>query len=225
MPGLLTETVPAATTQLTTLALAKSTLGLTDSSQDALVTSLIDRASSVISTHCGGRVFGLRTVSETFRFNRNSVAAMAGWPYPERPQSVLRPPLITSLPAATLTSVTEDAALLVRDTDFEIDQAAGLVWRLRGNFRSWWTAQVVTVVYTTGWKLPNDASRDMPADIEDHTLNLIRSAYFATGNNPNVAMDLVEGVGRTQFWDRSVSAMAIDETMDAALSRYVLRVW
>lgn len=225
MPGLLTETVPAATTALTTLALVKADLSITDTSQDAALTSLIDRASSVISTHCGGRVFGLRTLSETFRFNRNSVAAMVGWPYPERPQSVLRPPIITSLPAATLTSVTEDGAVLVRDTDFEIDQAAGLVWRLRGNFRSWWTANVVTIVYTSGWKLPNDASRDMPADLEDHCLSLVRSAYFGQGSDPNVSLDITQDVGRVQYWNRSTSYMIVDEGMAAALSRYVLRVW
>lgn len=214
MPGIVTVTVPAASTRLTMLATAQADLGTTSD-----VSGLIDRASSTIATHCG-RAFGLQTVSEMFRRHARLAASSELHRMHRDPK-----PLNLQYDAQSIVSVTEDTNALTAGTDFEADNAAGLLWRLYGDSRKEWYGRVTTVVYTTGWNLPNDGSPNMPGDLEDACLTLVRSAFYGQGRNPNVAMDLTEGVGRVQYWDRSISSMVIDEAMSAALNPYVVRVW
>lgn len=228
MTGILSVIAPAISTQLTTVAAAKAELGLTDSSEDATLSALVDRASAVIAAHCG-RVFGRETVSETFRRNWvpglgvNAHVGLFGTPFDSR----LQQPLVLQRPGhrtapTTLQSVTENGVPLDPAADYEIDQAPGLVYRLRNGLRSWWGVPVVVVTYAVGWALPNDPGPNLPADIEGACLSLVRSAYFARGRDPNVALDMLNG-DRTQFWDRSVSAFAVDEALAASLADYVVR--
>lgn len=216
MPGLVTVTVPPATAKLTTLATAQADLGTTSD-----VSSLIDRASATIATHCG-RAFGLQTISEQFR--RPTRYTYASSDTLHRLHADPKP-LNLQYDAQSIVSVTEDGNALTAGTDYEADVPAGMLWRLYGDSRKDWYGRVTVVVYTTGWNLPNDGSRNMPADLEDACLTLVRSAFYGQGRNPNVAMDLTEGVGRVQYWDRSISSMIIDQPMSDALAGYVVRVW
>jgi hypothetical protein len=66
---MLTVTAAASVTALTTLAAVKAEMRITDTSQDAYLTSRIDDASAMIADHCN-RVFARETVTEVFRPRR-----------------------------------------------------------------------------------------------------------------------------------------------------------
>lgn len=219
MHGLVTITVPAASTQLTTLAAARAACGLSDTSQDTVLTQLINAASAVLSNFCGGRIFGLHTRSEQFRRDRHFVAH-------RHHRHTDAAPLNLSYDAVvSVDSVTEDGTALTVDVDYEADLPAGLLWRLNGDYRRDWFGRVTAIVYDSGWNLPNDDEPNLPSDIQDACNSLIRSAFFGQGSDPNVALDVTEGVGRVQYWNRSTSYMVVDDGMGSILSRYVLRVW
>lgn len=228
MPGLLTVTSSAASSRLTTVPAAKDDLGITATDDDLFIGRLIDRASAVVVAYCG-RTFGSQGYQEIFRFGWEpgiGPAAMTAAPY-GTPINVQRKPIILQAsPVTAFASIVEGTGTpLVEGTDFEADYPAGLAWRLREGIRSWWNVPTVTVAYAAGWALPNDQNRTLPSDVEDVCLALVRSAYTARGRDPNVALDWTEGLGRTQYWDRSVGAMALDEALRTQLSPYVVREW
>lgn len=224
MPGIVTVTAPATAAKLTQLATVKDELDVADSGSDAKLARMIDRASGAIAGHCR-RVFGVETLAETFRLGWEpgiGPTAQVVAPY-GTPLSVQRRPLILSKPGVrSVVSVAENGNVL-DPSSYEVDAASGLIHRMNGGVRAYWTAPAIVITYTAGWKLPGDPDRDLPADIEDACLSLVRSAWFARARDPNLAMDLTEGVGQAQYWKRSVSGMAIDDALSAALTPYVLR--
>lgn len=225
MPGIVTVVSPAASARLTTVAAARSEVGLTSVANDADLGLLIDRASAVIQNWCGAP-FGVQTLSEFYRFAWDSgmgPAAQVVAPY-GTPLNSQRKPLILSRRAAiVLVSVAETAALAT--TDYEADLPAGMIYRLRNGYRAWWNAQVATVVYTTGYVLPNDTgTRTLPFDVEDVCLALVRSAWFARGRDPNVALETLNG-DRTSHWERSIGGSVIDDGLATQLRDYVVQAW
>ena len=227
MPGLVTVNTPPATSQLTTVATASAEVGNLDPAQNARISGLIDRASAVITNYCG-IVFGLRTLTETIRlgwFPGNGPSSQAVAPY-GTPLSPARQPLVLSGSQNVSVQVVLENGLDLDPSapDYEWEAGSGLIYRLRNGVRSWWNVPLVVVCYTNGWLLPNDPGRTLPFDVEDACLALVRSAWFAQGRDPNVAMDALHG-DRTQFWDRSVSAMALDDALKAQLSGYVERAF
>lgn len=71
MPGILTTLIPPVSALLTTLANAKGDLDVSWSADDAYISGLIARASSVVKDHCD-RAFGYQQVTEIFRFGAGS---------------------------------------------------------------------------------------------------------------------------------------------------------
>ena len=222
MPGLVVITVPPASTQLTALATAKAEIGVTTTVDDAYIGKLIDRASAAIASFIGSAL-GTQSLSETFRFGWSpgiGPASATVAPY-GTPLNTQYKPLVMALPNITaIATIVENGTTLTAGTDFEYDGPAGLIYRLRNSVRSWWNLPTVVVTYTAGWVLPNDGgTQTMPCDIEDCCLALVKSAYFSRARDPNIAMDMLDG-DRTQFWDRSLSAMVIDSAMQDTLVSY-----
>jgi hypothetical protein len=124
MPGILTITTPPLTTQLTTLANAKGDLNVTATTDDAYIMGLINRASSVVSEHCG-RAFGYQVATEIFRFGAGSYigpSAQSVAPYGTPLAAQFRPIIFTLLPIASITSIVENAdPALTLGTHFDLD--------------------------------------------------------------------------------------------------------
>lgn len=235
MPGLIQVNSGPSTTALATLADTKNDLNLTSTTDDAWITTLINRASAVICNYCGQTYgFGNQTVTETFRFGWEpgvGPASQTVAPY-GTPLTVQMKPLILSYaPVTNIASVTENGTLLSpSDPDYEYDAIPGLVYRLNDlGMRTYWSVPTIVVQYSFGYQLPNDSPTSgvmaLPPDIEQACIALVKSAYYARGRDPNVAMDWTEGGGRTQYWDRSANTMTIDPDIAAMLSPYVNRVF
>jgi len=209
---MLTVLTPATSSALTTTDAVKEVLDITGTSKDAKIANLIARASSVIAGHCG-RVMGVQRVQETFRMPY----CVPRWGLP-----VL--PLTLASPARAIESVVTDGNTLSAGTDYEYDLDRGQIWRLSGNARINWIGAVTTVVYSTGWMLPGDSPRDLPAAIEEQAIALVASAYAGGSfRDPAIASDTSEGIGTIRYFDRGAGGMRVDANMADALRRYV--VW
>lgn len=214
---------PPPTTQLTTLGNAKLDLAVSMSEDDAYITFLITRASSII-TGWIGRAIGQQTVVQTFR---QTYGAYLYNPYPPaygaQPQDGNRvsPLILAFRPVISITSITEDGgSALTQGTDFEVQSASGLVWRLASGVRQQWSGSSTVVTYQSGYVLPSDTgTRTMPADIEDVALGLVRSAYFSRGQDPSIILEVTDNVGRTGY-KGATAPMALDEGMRQILTSY-----
>jgi hypothetical protein len=181
---MLTVTSPATTTNLAQLATVKTLLGLTDASQDAVLTLLIGQASDTITDYCNVGCFAQQSYSETVRgYGTNQLA-------------------LSRTPIVTLTSVALDGTL-VPTTQYELDDpAAGMI---QGIVPWLWTAEIrvdlflygasalprseqyrYTVVYTAGYNLPGDTlqSTPLPRAIEHACVNTVTAWYVARYRDP-----------------------------------------
>ena len=187
---MLTVITAPATSDLTTLAAVKTELGLSGTADDAWLSLIIAAQSAAIAAHCN-RTFGRGSYSEIYRPRPLS----GGYTWVPRPRVSL-----SAWPVAAVSSVTEGGTALT-STDWELDAPAGIVWRLdsAGNQVSWPNSLLV-VAYTAGWLLPNDASRNLPADIERAAVLAVKAAYFSRSRDPFVKAEDVTGVLSQQFW-------------------------
>ena len=231
--NIVTVLQPPASSQLTSLATVRLELGSASGQfTDAALGKLIDRASGVISRYCG-RVFGRRQVQQTFRRTWSAVGPLAnvsvyGSPLDSR---AIAPLILGSPDVASVDAVVEDTVSLDPAVpDYETDLAAGLLYRLRDGVRSWWSVPTIVVQFTSGFVLPNDTgplppgtnAPTLPADIEEVCISLVRSGAFAQGRDLSVAMDMLNG-DRTQFWERSVTPLALDDDTKTILCSYIDR--
>jgi hypothetical protein len=183
--SILTVVTPANTVDLTILATVKTELGITDTASDEKLDLYIDQASCIFAAECG-RVFAKETVSEQFRFcnNRNCL-------------------ILTRCPVASITSVTEDDVVLDQSTDYEVDAASGLLYRLQSDIRSRWCARKIVVVYVGGYTLLTE----LPQEIERAVISLVKQYHFGGTRDPQLRGEEVIGVQR---FDYRVSSGADD---------------
>lgn len=230
MQSIISISSPPATTQLTTLANAKLDLNVTYSEDDAYVTFLITRASAVITSWIG-RDLGKQTLTQTFR---QAYGQYLYNPYPptygaQQSGSHVRPLILTFAPVISVTSITEDGGSpLTQNTDFEVEPTTGLVWRMTSGVRWQWSASSTVVSYQSGYVLPLDGgTRNLPVEIEDVALAMVRSAYYSRGQDPSVILELTEGLGRTAYnkTSTSVAPMALDAGMKQILAPYRSIIW
>lgn len=206
MTGVLTTVVAPLSTRLTTRANVKLDLKISGSADDDYIDLLIDRASSMIQPQIG-RPLGSQTVLETYR----AVAASG------------KPLILSLFPVSAVASVTESGVALAADA-FERDDRSGLLWRLSSGSRASWCSTPVAVSYTAGWRLPNDAPvagiADLPFDIQDIALGLVRQAWFARGGDPTIRSEEAPGLGRIVYQTTGASAMALDDASAERLRSY-----
>jgi hypothetical protein len=181
--SLLTVTGAAEGTDLTTLAAVKADLGLSGTEDDALLADLINRASAMIMSYCG-RAFAREALSETFR------------PSCRLPNLMLaRRPVVSDGLAVT------EAGETLASADWELDARSGLLYRLDGaDGRIDWPAAKIVVTYAAGYILPGTAGADLPADIEQACLSIVKGLWFARDRDPLVKNLTVDGVGSETYW-------------------------
>lgn len=186
---MLTVTTAATVTRLADPAQVKTELGITDTSQDTYIGTLVDQASAALTSFCN-RVFAQETVQETLRAQAREV--------PVRDEPIL----LSRAPVVSIASVAADGATLDGNTDFECDLAQGTLYRLDGN-GEWapWCARKVVVSYTAGFLLPlaTGTGTALPADIERACALLAVAMYLAKGRDPSVASESVAGVGSQNY--------------------------
>lgn len=173
---MLTVTSPAASYALTTIEAVKAELGLDSGEDNARLTAWISQASVTIARACN-RVLASESVSETIR-TRASFQAL----------------YLSRYPVTDVASIIESGEPLTVD-DYEIDNDAGIVIRLRAGQECHWPAGRIVVAYTGGYALPAMA----PADLARAATLLVKQFYHDAPNNPRIRREDVAGVDALEY--------------------------
>lgn len=168
----LTVLVAAASKDLTVKATVKAELGISGTTDDDLLDTLIHQASARTFSFTG-RELASETVRERFLvpcgcgviwLARTPVSAISG-----------------TVDVHTL-GITEDGTALTVDTDYEYNPATGEVWRLDsdGNRTEWAADALITAIYTGGYV----TLTNLPHDLERAAIELVKAAYRARTRDP-----------------------------------------
>lgn len=191
----ITVVTPATVRKLTTVARAKTELGLTDTSQDTLLALLLDEASDAIAAYCH-RVWGRETVRETLPGTGRRLLGLS------------RTPLIS------VTSLTEDDVAI---TDYTIEDAAtGALARDNG----WWPSAAggwdsiaytsgyilpgyqrwrYSITYQAGFILPEEALPTLPGGVERACLETIKGWWQARSGRDPAITSIAQGQSRVGY--------------------------
>jgi hypothetical protein len=171
---MLTIITPAPSQRLTTADALNAETGNT-SSDNSVTFSLIDAASSSVSDYCG-RVFGKEIVAQTIEVTRSAACL-----------------ILARYPVASITSVTIDGEAITAD-QYEIDRHKGLIYRLCSGRRQPWPCGRVVITYAGGYVLPGETDRNLPARIEQATIELARSLWYRRRRDPLLRSVEIPGV-------------------------------
>lgn len=187
---------PATSQALISLATVKRDIGIAsgDTTNDDILGDLISRVSVQIAQYCN-RPLVSETVEDTFLADRD--------PYPYQTPGGVNGLSLARWPVTSVMSVVENSTALVADTDFVIDPASGIVWRIASNgFRVSWPSFNVVVRYVGGL-----ASNAIPFDIQDAAIRLIKGRWYARLRDPLLKSEDIPGVRSAQYWvDTGASA-------------------
>lgn len=183
MQSILTVTAAATSYDLTSLTNVKAELGISDGASDTILGLYISGSSQAAMQYCN-RVFAVETVSEQFLSGHSQRLFRGG----------VTPLQLARWPLVSVTSVTENAVLLVESTDYLIDKTNGQLTRLdSGGFPCVWSPLPLTVVYVAGYSA-------IPADLEDAAIRMVTKRYRAKGRDPNLKQRTTPGVLEQQWW-------------------------
>lgn len=174
---MLVVTVPATEKKLVSLQSVKDELGITGTSDDALLTQYITEATATLQARCDRETFAKETVRETWRNVCHASSLIA-----------LRRPI------ASISTIVEDSVTLT-SADYEIDGRQ--IFRLDGaDGRACWNAWKIEVTYQAGYDLPASA----PDILARACRVLVKSRWMARGRDPLVKSEEVPGVIRQDYW-------------------------
>ena len=183
---MLTIITPATSRDLTVLDTVKNRLGITDTAHDATLSALISAYSGVAEDYCN-RVFAQETVEETLRLPRNPGPGLRRGRYEI---------VLTRYPATAIVSAT-DGDTTLDATGYELDQDAGVLYRLDGDDNQLrWTGPKIVVRYTAGYALLDS----LPYGIEEGVIELVKAAYLARDRDPLLRSAGDGGLGSRTYW-------------------------
>jgi hypothetical protein len=182
----ITTVVTAASSyDLTTLAIVKDELSITDGSKDTSLRRYITSASAAAAQYCN-RKFQVETVKDEFWPERGP----RQWALPggvERLQ-------LTRWPVVTVASVTENGSALVDGVDYRVDAENGALVRLdAGLYPRKWSAWPIAVQYDGGFS-------EIPEDAADAVVRMVTKRYSAKGRDATLKQESIPGVLERQFW-------------------------
>lgn len=178
MSSTLEVITPAPTGDLTTLETVKAELGITGDEHDAFLSRKIAEVSENMARY-RGYPFGRQTYRETFRIDRSAAVLI----------------LSRRWGGIQIDSVTADGTVL-QATQYELDNDAGLLYRLESDSQVAWRARKVVVKYQAGFVLLTT----LPRDLEEACIGMVVAAYHAKGRDPALRSIDVPDVVRTDFW-------------------------
>lgn len=192
---MLTVTTPRADLKLVSLADFKAEMGITATTDDVFLGSLLDRVSQIVEAHCD-RVFAVETVREDLR---DSCA-------------LLYLPL-TRYPVISITSVSVDGDALVGTiTDLvEIDKETGRLYRLdaSANLVQWETGRL-SIVYQAGYST-------MPGNLREAVMRLAKYGYSGRTRDPAIKGErFLEGLYAYDLFNGASSDYASGVPKDVA---------
>jgi hypothetical protein len=176
---------PAASMALLTLDQAKAYLGITDTAQDALLTTYIDSVSAAVNNYCD-RIFVRQGYSDQFRY-------LYHWLAPGKPLRTRQFPIATDIAAAPVLTVTENGAA-IDPTGWEVELNTGAVYRLDtlGAVTSW-TGTSIVLAYDGGYD-------DIPSDVESAAIDWLNARWASKDRDPALRREEIPDV-IMQMWE------------------------
>jgi len=177
-----TVTTPASDLSLLTVEELRAAVGVTDTSQDTVLTTLGLRLSASIARQCGVASDGVRsptllseTCSEVFR-----------------PSRIAGSLVLARRPVTEITSIDENGTTLAA-SDYEISRGSGLLMRLSGDRAASWPCGKITVVYKAGFAAA-------PDDLKLAASKLATALYSETARDPNLKRIDIPDVEMREYW-------------------------
>lgn len=172
---------------LTTLTAVKLHLGISDTSEDALLTQLINQASADIESRCNRTLTRETRTAEAYTGDGGKKL------------------YLDLYPVAEVAAVTLDGVAV---TDYVLTGKSGLLTREDG----WTNGLAITVTYTGGYQLeavtgPPAIARDMPFDLEYAAILWVATAYNSRGSEH--LSDESIGPLKSVFWEQQPAIEAI----------------
>lgn len=200
---MLTLISPAADRNILTLAEIKAALSITDSDSDLRLQTLGLQVSDTISDFCGVVTDGMspatllsEKVQETIRLT-DPLSTI-----------ILSRRFVSSISSITLAGVEVSPSL------YTVDRASGLLRHIDVN--GWpdnWPAGVWSITYVAGF-----ASAPTPLKLAAATL--LRDIFSTQDRDPLLRMEMVEGVGRQDFYQSASSSTGLPDAVTQMLSPY-----
>jgi len=190
---------------LTTLAIVKDELDITNTRWDRKLRRWITECSDQVAKYCREQ-FAQCGVTETFDTGLyGGVTIWDFWniPSPTHPHGGFAAygepmPLILSIqPIASIDSVTIDGTV-IDPSLYEFEADTGFVWLLddTGHRQPWYGALIV-VVYVGGYALPDDP--DLPSNLSRSAVALVRHRWLGDDKDPFVRSENVPGILETVY--------------------------
>jgi hypothetical protein len=174
---ILDEATDSAGPDLISLADLKLALGITDSSEDAVLQAAITFQSRIIAEYCDRR-FGRAEALETFTFDPGEYM-------------LTRQALTLALyPVAEILEISSAGATAA---DYQFDPASGRVW-------GGWSG-TVAVVYSGGYDLPEEA----PARLQKAVIEAVREGQTSGARDPSIR-EVQHGDTRISYFTSSTSS-------------------
>lgn len=200
---MLTVTTPASDRSLLSLAELRAATGVTGPGQDAELRTLGQRVAAAITRFCRVPAAGAvpptlraETLSETFRLTR-----------PEEAIILARRPVIA------VSSVTVSGEAL-GPAAYELEAAAGLLYRLCGDARTCWPCGKIVAAYEAGWA-------KVPDDMKLAASKLATALWHEAGRDPNLRSESIPGVLDRQFWVSPASDPLVSQEVQDLLAPYI----
>lgn len=210
---------PASTTALTTLAAVKEEMKVTSGADDSWLRRQINGASALACAYLGVPMandgtanLGRETVVETIRLDR-------AHPRRGNRDGRRRDLRLARWPVSSVTSV-EEAGTILDAAAYEVDAESGALTRLNGNAPSFWAAGKVVVTYVAGWLLPGDLGRNLPAEIEDAVIELVKASTFARGRDPAIKSEQADGIDSVTYFFGTPGGGLMPASVAMKLGRY-----
>jgi hypothetical protein len=200
-----TTTAAASTTtarNLTTMAAVKLALKISNTASDALIDSLIPRATRLIEDDCrlaldvAGSVptFGRETLRATWNIERCGLYGGSDY---SRGVDLFLP---WRLPVYSIDSVVENGVTLTTSTDYVLLSAkAGRLRRMASDTpRDWSTAKIV-VAFKAGFSLTTSLAANIDAAIEAAAIEQIKGMLFGANRDPYIRSENVPDVAAISY--------------------------
>lgn len=203
----LTVTTAATNLLLTNVSRVKSSLGITDAAQDALISELIARVSAEIVAY-------LRLTAA----NDGSVSTLGVQTYVEtiRKVSGVYELFLSRRPITSVTSIVEDGVTLTTGVDFQVNNSVGLIDRLSSDELTAWVGEKIVATYAAGYVLPDDTgTRTLPYEIEEaaiYTIAARMSDLDPASIDPEVKTETLFDVYSATYNTAGVSGKAFGES-------------
>jgi hypothetical protein len=187
-------------------------LELNPGDSDVWFGKMIARTSSLITSYIDMPVL-THTVSEVFSRDPTSIYEMNALNGKR-----FRPLALERKPVQNVVSLSTENGTLIKDVDYIFEDDTGFVFRVMEGLRTTWRERNIAVEYVCGFDT-------VPDDITNIAMMLITNAYAAKGRDSAIQLEIADGVGRNQYFDRGINPFYLDDASKLVLNRYRASRW